>query len=252
MRFPGIQIGSCSGGPLFSRFRLPGVTQEVRDEVYGSNFMARVDYFDDFFGDTLDAALNARDTSAAGTPTQGLVADAHQLEVVLAATNEVETVGYDFGDQRNFPANKRPVFSARFKLPVMVAANERFVIGLVSDYNATLDSTTLNFWLRLEGGSTVYLEADDNVTNTDDQAATGITSLTADTWYTTHIDLCSQPGYASYYLNTDGSRPRYLGRIACGDVDATTLQPVILLQKDSGTGVPAFKLDWWRVRHDRF
>lgn len=241
----GLQEGSTSRGPQRTRIKNPGVAEQV-DEVLGWCPLARCDEFYDFNGAAFltTGALALRDVSPAGAPSSGVAADLANgvFLATLSATSEVSCIGLDYGDQRNIPANKRPVYMARVQVSAL-AANERIVFGLASDYNATLDSVTMHAWFRCNASLDLLIETDDNVT---DNAAvdTGI-DLVADTWVTLAID-CTDPYAIRFYV--DGA---LAGTLAAGAFDATTLQPVIWLQKDSGTNQRYFRADFIRATWDR-
>lgn len=174
----------------------------------------------------------------------------------LGSTNEVNTAGFYLGDQLNIPAftsatasssatGSGPWMECRVKVSGVAAAT-RMVFGFCSAYNATWDSTTQNFWFRLEGNSLALLyETDDDTTNVDDQTV-GIT-LTADTYYLLRVDL-SEPGRAKFSVDD-----RVYKTVSAGALtSAMLLQPICAIQKDSGTGTQSITVDRVRWGGSRF
>jgi hypothetical protein len=174
----------------------------------------------------------------AGSPLVGPVDAVANGEItgVLSATNEVNTAAVYGGDKLDIIGSYGPILRGRIKVGT-IAANERFVFGLCSAYNATWDSTTINAWFRLEGSMALLAETDDDTSNRDDQA-TGIT-LVAGTYYDFIIDLAVRPGYARFRM---GNRPPL--DLAMGALASThLLQVICAVQKASGTGVPSWTAD---------
>jgi hypothetical protein len=190
--------------------------------------------------------LFARTTKTIGTLAAHPVADTACGEALfqLGATNEANVTGCDFGDQLCIPANAKPVFHCRMKLSG-VAANTRGVWGLADAYTATLDNTVNNCWFRFEGNALDLLaELDDSTTDDDDNDTTF--DLVADTYYLFTIDM-TDTGAIRFSVNDTC----YLELAGAAFAAADVLQPVVYLQKDSGTGEQAMTVDYIRVSWDR-
>jgi hypothetical protein len=183
-----------------------------------------------------------------GAPLVRPVANTQGGEAILQlnATNEVNAAGISFGDRTTIGAGTGPVFTARVKVGTVTTA-QTVIIGLASAYNATLDNIVLNAWFRLVASLAVVVEADDGTTDTDDQATSPATTLTAGTYYTFKVDLSAETS-AKFYI--DGT---LVGAIAVAalPVHATLMQPIIAIQKASGTGTVAVTVDYVRVQWDR-
>jgi hypothetical protein len=202
---------------------------------------------------TIPPPWTIQDTSAAGTPTKDYVADAaggvHHC--LMAATNEAEVVGYHHGDQRMIDITKAPIIEFRVKFKgtaaAVFAAGERWVVGLASDYNATFDSTTTLAWFRHEGagsGRAIVIEGDDGTTDTDDQACVPATSWAEDTFLLLKID-CTTLSAVKFYINGV-----YVGSVSM-PLATGTVQPVALMQKDSGTTTPDIFIDYCDINAGR-
>ncbi len=183
----------------------------------------------------------------AGSPLIQRVANAAWGEGIaqLSATNEVNDVFYTTGDQLQIPAIAGFHFWARVKVGTVTTA-QSVVIGMGSAFNATLDSVVSNLWFKLAASLAVVIEGDDGTTDTDDQASSPATTLTADTYYTFHIDA------------TNLSAVRFfIDDVAIGTVSvpllsaSTPLQPIIGISKASGTGTVSLTVDYWRVKATR-
>jgi hypothetical protein len=177
------------------------------------------------------------DTSSAGTPTY-LVATDTGLTMTLAATSEAENVCAFQNDVLIYDlASLQTVwFIARFV--AQADAVTTLTMGVGSARNDTPDSVAYNAWFRVEGSastSNVVCETDDATTDNDDKAS-GTTMLLVYKKYL--IDFTA--GLANVRFFIDGAR------VAAGttfDMSAAAagqnVQPIIQLQKASGTGVPA-------------
>jgi hypothetical protein len=200
---------------------------------------------------TLPTVFKPRISRIAGSPLVQNVANSANGEVIcqLEATNEAQVAGFDFGDQLTIPATRAPLFACRFKMSAAPSAVQRAIIGLATAYTATLDNTAELAWFRIDGGNSattidIRAETDDNTTDRDDQA-TGVT-LTADTYYVLSIDL-SDTGRIRFWIDDN-----VVATLAAKDLTSShLLQPMILLQKDSGTGTPSITIDWVRCSWNR-
>lgn len=196
---------------------------------------------------TVPAAVYPHTTYTAGSPLVGPVEDSANGEAVcqLSATNEVNNAFLTWNDQLLIPANRRPVFEARVKMGTVTTA-QVVVIGLASAFNATLDSTTSNVWFRWQASLAALAEGDDGTTDTDD-AATGKT-LTTGTYYYFKIDM-SDLKDVKFWIDDDLV---YDGLDVSALDGNDLLQPIIGIQKASGTGTVSVTCDWAAVSHDRY
>jgi hypothetical protein len=250
MRIPFFSQGHGGRGPIRCNMRLPGQTQDTEDLILGYNPHLRPHLFEDFTGKaTGTVRLVGTTVQTAGTPAASIrsnIADGVWRNI-LDATDEAQSARLSASDQLFITASKRPYFSAFVQAPT-IAANQRCVWGLASAYNATLDNITYNVWFKLDGSMTLVLEADDNVTDKDDLAATSVTALTAATWYRLTIDMTDPRGRILFFVNE-----RKVGEITTvtGWTTAAMLQPFCIIQKDSGVGLPNQDIDYVRAEWDR-
>jgi hypothetical protein len=208
----------------------------------------RTEFFEDFLNQgSSNFGLKLTTVLIAGTPTAARRANVASgvARLALEATNEAMSARADWGDQLMIPGNSRWLFQAGISIPTAIAAAQRVAIGVASAYNATLDSATYNAWFRLEANMNLLLEADDNVTDTS-QAATRITALAAATFY--RLTICAfDTSQIEFYVNS-----ALVGTVPAGAFAAANLlQPFIIVQKDSGVGVPACDIDYARLDFDR-
>lgn len=129
-------------------------------------------------------------------------------------------------------------------------ANARIVIGLCSTFNATLDNITRSIWFRLEGSNAILIEGDDNTTDTDDQAAANGETMSWDASVENvfYMDGRDRRAVGMYYND------KKIGTLDVSGMGGGSqlLQPILLAQKDSGTGVTGLNIEYVRVCCNRF
>ena len=159
------------------------------------------------------------------------------MKLTLAATSENEIVTMYMNDV--LPIDLASLKWISFILKVAgIDSVTTLTVGVGSARNDTEDSVTVNAWFRMEGSastSNLVVETDDNTTDNND-VATG-TSLSS-TYKKCTIDFTNGLKDVRFYV--DGAR------VAAGttfDMSAVTagqnVQPIIQLQKASGTGTPS-------------
>ena len=178
------------------------------------------------------------DTSTNGTPTYLCVTeDGGAARLTLANTSEAENVCLFFNDV--LPYDLRQLQRCRIIAQVAgIDAVTTLVLGLGAARNDTPDSVTYNAWFRMEGSvstSAVVVETDD-ATNDNDDKATGTTLAAA--YKVLEIDFSNGLKDVRFFI--DGER------VAAGttfDMSASAagqnVQPIIQIQKASGTGTPS-------------
>lgn len=216
--------------------------------------------YEDFLADagaTLPKPWTTQDTSAAGAPTLDYVADASSGRYRLkhAATDEQENITLYWGDQQVIPAavSSKPVFETKITftpsatLPT-ASKTRRFVIGLASARNATLDSIVDSMWIRIENSTTIYLESDDGTTdrNLIDSgiSVSGVAATPTTLWF--KIDASIPADVKFYYKATLTSDWIRLAPNTTFSMAASTqgLQPFAEAQKDNvGTDDTTDQLD---------
>jgi hypothetical protein len=185
-----------------------------------------------------------KDTSSAGTPTY--VGSADGLKLTLAATDEAEVVTLYWGNVLGIlPANIERIIFRDVKVSATLV--DEVAIGLGSAQNDTLDSFTTNCWFKLTGSNVIVCESDDGTNDVDDKA-TGLslstTALTLEIDFTTEIYSASKAtskGQQAAFYVTDGNgvRRRVADQVAFNMANvATGVQPIIQIQKASGTTTP--------------
>lgn len=164
----------------------------------------------------------------------------------LSATNDAIATGWYLNDNVVIPATRSAIFEAWVKVGTVTTA-QGLIIGLASAYNNTWDSIAKHAWFRLVASMAVVLEADDGTTDTDDQATSPATTLTADTYYFFQIDMTDT---SEIVFLIDGTP---VGTIAASAFAASdVLQPIVALQKASGTGAISVYTDSCFVTTERY
>lgn len=112
------------------------------------------------------------------------------------------------------------------------------VMGVGNARNDTADSVAVNAWFRMQGSASttaVVCETDDGTTDTDD-IATGATL--AATYKKFVIDFTQGVSDVRFYI--DGERVAASQTFSLAAITAgQNVQPIIQIQKASGTGVPS-------------
>lgn len=181
------------------------------------------------------------DTSSGGTPTYLCITeDGGAAALTLAATSELENVCLYFNDV--LPWDLRKLKHVKFVAKVAgVDSVTTIVMGVGSARNDTPDSVAANAWFRIEGSastSNVVVETDDATVDNDDKA----TGSTLSSTYKTFLIDFSQ-GLADVRFFIDGERVAAATKFDMSAVAAgQNVQPIIQVQKASGTGVPAITI----------
>lgn len=174
------------------------------------------------------------DTSSAGAPTY-TVASGGGMTLTLAADSEAEIVTMYHNDVLNFDIDE--LHTVEFLVKVSgIDSVTTLVFGMGSAQADTADSVATNAWFRMQGSastSNLLVETDDGTTDLDDKA-TGTTL--SSTWKKCVIDFTNGTSDVRFYVDD--------ARVAASttfDMDQATgnVQPIVQLQKASGTGTPA-------------
>ena len=200
-----------------------------------------IDNFDRAQAFTTTAGQNGwtiKDTSAAGTPTYlTLTEDGGAAKLTLVSTSEAEIVTLYQNDVLMLDLAQLQHFWVIAKVAGIEAVTT-LTMGLGSAINDTDDSVSVNAWFRMQGSvdtDAVVVETDDNVTDNDDKA-TGATL--AGVYKKFHIDFTQGLADVRFYI--DGARVATATTFNMSGITAgQNVQPIIQLQKASGTGVPS-------------
>jgi hypothetical protein len=178
------------------------------------------------------------DTSSSGTPTYLCATeDGGSAVLTIAATSEAENVCLYFNDVLPWDL----ALLQHVKIVAKVSGIDSvttLVMGVGNARNDTPDSVGVNAWFRMEGSastSNVVVETDDNTTDNDDKA----TGQTLSSTYKTFLIDFSQ-GLADVRFFIEGERVAASTTFNMSAVTAgQNVQPIIQIQKASGTGTPA-------------
>jgi len=181
------------------------------------------------------------DTSSAGTPTYLCVTeDGGAAKLTLAATSEAENVCLYFNDV--LPLDVASLHRIEFVAKVAgIDSVTTLVFGLGDARNDTPDTVATNCWFRMEGSvstSNIVVESDDGATDNDDKS-TGQTL--SSTYKKFLIDFTNGISDIRFYI--DGERVASATTFTlAGITSGQNVQPMIQLQKASGTGVPSITI----------
>lgn len=189
------------------------------------------------------------DTSSSGTPTYLCVSDPNgAMKLTLANTNEAEIVTMYHNDVLGFDFEGVDSFEIVAKV-ASIDAVTTLTMGLGTARHDTDDTVAGSVWFRMEGSastSNLVVETDDGTTDNDDKP----TGQTLSSTYKRLFCDCSVKTDVKFFIgDTQGG----LVRVATGttfDMSGLTgnVQPLIQLQKASGTGVPSVTIDYFCIR----
>lgn len=181
------------------------------------------------------------DTSSAGTPTYLCITeDGGAAKLTLAATSEAEIVTLYTNDV--LPLDLAQLQSVEFVAKVAaIDSVTTLTFGVGSGRNDTDDSVTVNAWFRMEGSASttaIVVETDDNTTDNND-VATGQTLAAVYKKFV--IDFTNGLSDVRFFIDGErvaGSTTFNMSAVTSGQ----NVQPIIQLQKASGTGVPSITI----------
>ena len=190
------------------------------------------------------------DTSSAGTPTYATAtADGGAMILTCAANSEAEILTMSQNDILMYDLD----YLQHMWWVVKVAgidAVTTLVMGLGSARNDTSDTVATSAWFRMEGSASttaVVVETDDNVGTPSDDVATGVTL--AAVYKKFHIDFTN--GLADVRFYVDGERVAADTTFDMSNkASGQNVQPLIQIQKASGTGVPAISIAQFGVQYE--
>ena len=185
-----------------------------------------------------------KDTSASGTPTYLCVTeDGGALKLTCTSTSEAQIITAYLNDVLPLDlANLQ-----RVEIIAKVAgidAVTTLTMGVGTAQNDTDDSVAVNAWFRMEGSvslTAVVCEADDGTSDLDDKSSG--TTLAA-TYKKFVIDFSN--GLSDIRFFIDGERVAAATTFTLSSITAgQNVQPLIQLQKASGTGVPSISIAYY-------
>ncbi len=182
------------------------------------------------------------DTSAAGAPTYLTTADG--MVLTIAATSEAEIITMYQNDILYLPSAR--LKSVEYDVEVAgIDAVTTLVFGVASEQNDTSDTVAEHAWFRMEGSvstANIVVETDDG-TNDNNDVATGKTL--AATKFRFRISF--ERGLSDVRFYIDGDRVAAGTTFDMSSIGATQgLQPLVQIQKASGTGVPSVTISRYK------
>jgi len=224
--------------------------REFESELFRWSPRLRCDEFTDFTpGTALPAGWSSEITKTAGTPTVTVLANTANgvLQAALDATNELQYAGVDWGNQKVIPATQWPYFEARVQVPTALTSVQDVIIGLGTSYASPIGSIAKYVRFRLNGNMNVLVEGNDGTnTITLQAAARGTTVLAAGQFYLFSIDL-HDLSKVKFWIDDAHVAVLNLAAFAATDL----LQPLIGIQKTSGTTTPTLQADTARCMWNR-
>jgi len=186
-------------------------------------------------------------TAAGGSPTaQTITGEAGLMQLALAATSEAEILCMYQGDVLYVdPPNLQRV---DMEIAVNgVDAVSTIVWGLSSARNDAIGSVAQNCWFKILGSTStanVVIDTKDGTT-TKTSIATGTTVPT--TLKKFSIDF--EKGLADVRFFIEGERVAAATTFDLSNMGSVNFQPIVQIQKASGTGVPLVQIARFAIQH---
>lgn len=197
-----------------------------------------------------------------GTPTL-LNSGGACVGTIVAGGGGAESICLYTGDNLGYDIDD--LISAEFWLSVSgIESVTTLVCGMASAQNATPDSVAAHAWFRMEGSASttaLLVETDDGTTDTDDKA-TGMTLGStvrklqikfADDVYSAAPPASNLGGKANVKFLAENSQGLLVPVATTTRFDmsaySSRLQPMVQLQRASGSGTPAFSLRRVRITY---
>jgi len=184
------------------------------------------------------------DTSSAGTPTYLVAGSGSGMTLTCDNTNEAQIITMYTGDV--LPYNILDLSNLWWVAKVSgIDSATTLTMGLGSARNDTADTVTTNAYFRIDGGtstSALDYESDDGTTDDDDKS-TGTTL--ASTYKRLLVDFTQ--GMSTVRFFVDGSLVGTTSMAAL--TRATYVQPLAMIQKSGGTGIPAVSFGQFGVTY---
>lgn len=205
---------------------------------------------------TTPIGLQSRSVATAGSPTFSLLTGTSGsngvIRAALSATNEAQYAGYDEADVLQMPMNMGWQFEAYVRIPTAITTAQGAFIGVGTAFNSTLSSIAEYAWFKFNASMALTFEAKDGTTTTTGQTPATALTLTANQFYLYRI--VAKPaqgrnaGFAEFWLDD-----KMMGRITIAAATSSMLlQPIIGVQKSTGTTTPSIDIDWYMASWDRF
>jgi len=171
------------------------------------------------------------------------------------STSEAQAMQLTGGDNLQIDLNEQPIVEWWVRVDgtgtnALGSADQRLVIGVCSNHtNAedALDATTYNAWFLFKGAdANIYVEADDNNTNTDDQDS-GIDLVdNAENHFLIDFSDLSAVKFEINGVEQSGAS------VVMSNISSETLvQPIVCIQRDAGAEEEKVYIDRFRVRGGR-
>lgn len=212
-----------------------------RADIYGTDYVANVVYFEDFMGSGYAAATpppnwTAIDVHTAGAPTIVQAGDnGGSVEMKAAVNDEVEVVGLSKNDKLMFDIDSLVAFTCRFKAPTL-AAVDHFLVGMATAYNVDPDSMAAGAWIRAIADQSIVCESDGDGAEDNDDLDSGLDAGNS-VWGRILIDFSDTADVKFYLSVNDPTVP--LARVQAAtlfDLSNYTagLQPLMFAHKTGG------------------
>jgi hypothetical protein len=228
----------------------------AEEDFLGARVIADVDAADADQGPWL-----TQDTGTAGCPIIVADADDGVYAFLLDNGNEVGDCTLYWGDEQNIDSDTEPFCIFRVAVQATPAAADTLTWGLTSAYNALIESTANNALFMVTGADLGLDVTSDDATTDTGVDTTGVT-LTAATFYEFMVSAnsmhgvtttdaagcgpngCSPTNVGFFYRSTLGGAWTQLNPTVTYSIGADiALQPMVQIEKTSGTSTPSLRVE---------
>jgi hypothetical protein len=211
-------------------------------------------FYDDFLGSAGGSVFDATQiwqVVDVGALATSLIVDnssgGHFL-LHIATTDEAEDAVLYHNDNLTFDVGNGLIFETRVNMAVAPGTGVCAVLGMSGPHDLDKDTTANAAWFRFDASMVCKTESDD-VTNNNDDVATGVT-VVAGTYNVFRIDFTT---IADVKFFIDGVRVSASTTFDMSNLSAGTqqMQPYFSLDKASGTGLGDMNIDYVKIFSNR-
>jgi hypothetical protein len=211
------------------------------------------EFIEDFYGAQTvgtsaseGAMWKITDTSAAGSPTYGVVdgSQTGEYAITLSSTNEVQNVCLNFNDVLCWGIDSLQWVAFRVKANASYNAASSLAFGVQGDRNDAIDSIAQHASFRLIGSNSILVESDDGTTDIDDKT-TGQSLAATYKWFL--VDFTGGKQNVKFYCDGVPLAPSTVFDMSAY---SGSLQPYVQIQKTAATATDSVTVDLveWKLK----
>lgn len=206
---------------------------------------------DHFLGKVIDTVQNWTliDVSAVGDTTPVLVENEGGgiIQIMMDAQSEAQDSGFHQGDIEHFDLNAKLQFETRLSIETTIGSGVKFIAGVCGTYNVDKDAITEGAWFSAAASNAILVETDDT-TNDENDETTGTTAVNG-TFMVLRIDF-SKIEDVRFFINGAAITTSTTFDMSNLTAAEAVMQPVIALDKASGSGLGTVYVDYVKLWSD--